>query len=390
MSGKINTPSVFFALLFVSYALRLTAQNAYDSLKLKQPKHYFNTTFVLDGYAKPTKKITDTLNPLSKRLKSYGIKQFNLSFQIPVFTADERGIGADSNVISNHHVLVTGNFMRLKPAFGGISEHILTKRGIGVRYVYNTGKKAVWFFDVAPFVTRDISSRSKAYFRLASTIVYSRNETNWFNWRIGATKSFLWGNRFYLPFIGVRFGRLDKVNFSLQFPRRISLNIPLGPNGFFSLFSRGQGGMYNFSNVDSLYFIKNVSTFHFTRYEINTGFRFDLRLQEHFNFYISSGLSTQNNITFYSERANATRPRAPYKKYFYSKNMPPTLFFELGFVLKFGKTRSYYNNKNIYDAIDLNNQHQNNGNAQIPLTPKKVSKNSNLESIQDLIDYTDF
>ncbi|MGZ4089949.1 MAG: hypothetical protein ACXVNO_04460, partial [Bacteroidia bacterium] len=68
---------------------------------------------------------------------------------------------------------------------------------------------------------------SQPYFRLASTIVYSYNKSDRFNWRIGVTKSFMWGNRNYLPFIGLRFGRLDKTNLSIQFPRNISVNIPV-------------------------------------------------------------------------------------------------------------------------------------------------------------------
>lgn len=368
----------------------MKGQNAYQDLSLKTPKHYFNTMVVLNAYSKPEKAIKDTLSPLSKRLRTYGIRQFNLSFQVPILTRDVKGEGADSNTLSNHHILITGNFMRLKPVFGGLSEHILTKRGLGLRYIYNSGKKSVWFFDVAPFVTRDISYRSRAYFRMSSTMVFSRNESYWFNWRLGVTKSFLWGNRFYLPFVGIRIGRLDNVNFSLQFPRNISLNVPIGSKFIFSLYTRGLGGMFNFSNADSLYFRKTDATFHFTRYEVNTGLRFDVRVVDHFNFFICSGFSTRNNITFYSDRANKLYPRSPYKTYFYSKNMSPSLFAEFGLVLKFGKIKSYYNNRNIYDAIDLTGQNIPNGNAQIPLVPKKPVKNTNLESIQDLIDYTDF
>jgi hypothetical protein len=110
----------------------------------------------------------------------------------------------------------------------------------------------------------------------------------------------------------------------------------------------------------------------------------------HFSFYFSSGISSKNNITFYSDKANA-KGTGYYKTYFYSKNVKPTLYFNLGFVLRFGKTRSYYNNRNIYDAIDLNNVNdKSNGNIQVPLTPKKKRSVVNLKSVQDLVDYNDF
>ena len=385
-----NQTLVFFISAFFLFHPEVRSQTSFDSLKIKQPKHYFNTVIVTDAYRKPNKEFNDTSDALSKRLKSYGVKQFNAYFHTPLYTKDK--YGADGTVIKNTHLLLTGNFVSLRPVFDGLSEHNLIKFGVGLRYIYNSGKKGVWFVDVSPFVTRDITYPSKPYYRMASTIIYSHNVTEKFNWRLGATKSFLWGNRFYLPFVGLRVGRLDKIHLSLQFPRSLSLNIPLGSKVIFGLYTRPQGGMYNFSNRDSLYFRNTSATFHFTRYEINSGFRFDFRLSSHFNFYISSGFSSRNNITFYSENANKSRKALGYNSYFYSKNVAPTLFFNFGLVLKFGKTRAYYNNKNIYDAINLNNtlDPNGNGNVQIPLAPKKNVSDINLKSIQDLVDYNDF
>jgi hypothetical protein len=368
---------------------KLNAQSTYDSLKIKLPKHYFNTVIVLDAYRKPNKSLTDTSEILSRRLKSYGIKQFNFSLHAPLYTKDRTN--ADSS-IRNTHLLLTGNFVSVRPTFDGISDHNLIKFGIGMRYIYNTGEKGVWFVDVSPFVTRDIAyPTSKPYYRLASTIVYSHNSSASFNWRVGVTKSFMWGNRLYLPFLGLRVGRLDKTHFSIQFPRSISLDVPLGSQIMMSLYSRAQGGMFNFSNADSLYPNTSVSTFHFARREINSGFRFDFRLSKNFNLYVATGFSTRNNMTFYSDKANQKTRGSYYNKYFYSEKAPASLFLNFGIVLKFGKTRSYYNNKNIYDAVNMNNsvENNNNGNVQIPLSPRKKS-DFNLKSVQDLVDYNDF
>ena len=89
------------------------------------PKHYFNT-ILFDGYGKPSVGI-DTAG-IGKRLKTFSVKQSNLSFYIPLFTEDRKGSGADSNVISNTHLLITGNF-HASTAFDGITDHRLTKRG---------------------------------------------------------------------------------------------------------------------------------------------------------------------------------------------------------------------------------------------------------------------
>jgi len=387
--------NIFSKALAMASALFLTvgplaAQTAYDSLKISLPKHYFQTVIIADFFAKPAKKLPDTIDPVGRHLKNYAFRQMNLSFYTPLLT--QNSYGADSTIIRNSHLLLTGNYTVLKPVFRGLPEqHTLTKIGIGLRYIYNTGKKGVWFADVAPFITRDITFESKGYLRLSSTLVYSHNVSDRFNWRLGITKSFYWGNRYYLPFIGIRIGRLDKVNLSIQIPRSITLNIPVSSKCIISAYTCPQGGLYSFSNKDSLYYNKNDKVFHFTQYQVNTGLRVDVRTGW-FNFYIATGISTRNNITFYSEAANnRLRAHLPYNKYFFSENSPASLFLNFGLVLKFGKARAFYNNKNMYDVMDLNNTiGDNSGNTQIPLIKKQRKEDQNLRSIQDLVDYNDF
>ena len=370
---------------------QIKSQAVLDSLKIKLPKHYFKTVIILDSYRKANQNFADTADFLVKRLKSYGIKQFNASFYTPIFTETEENNG----ITKNTHLLLTGNFMLLQPLFSGISQHSLIKAGVGVRYIFNSGKKGVWFVDASPFVTKDVTYASKGYFRLASTIVYSHSVNEKFNWRVGATKSFMWGNKFYWPFLGLRIGKLDKVNLSIQFPRSINFNVPVGSKLSLSLYTKPQGGMFNFSNNDSLYYLGNASTFHYTRYELNTGFRADVRMNNNFNFYIATGISSRNNVTFYSVKENSARPRLPYRNYFFTETLAPTLFFNFGLVFKFGKTRSFYKDRNMYEVMDLNNtmdvgdNNISGGNPQIPITPKS-KKDVNLSSIQDLIDYNDF
>ena len=377
---------ILFSGIFL-FQSRLQSQDSSKALNIKLPRHYFNTIILIDGYSRPASKLIDTSELLSRRLKSYGVKQFNMSFCTPLITKSEN---VDSATIRNTHILLTGNYTLLQPIFEGISQHNLIKLGLGVRYIFNSGKKGVWFIDASPFITKDITYNSKSYFRIASTIIYSHNPSDVFNWRLGITKSFMWGNRFYWPFIGIRIGKLDKMNLSIQFPKSISFNVPVNSKFILSLYTRPQGGLFNFSNRDSLYFKKTDAVFNFTRYEINTGLRVDVRVNKNFNFYLASGISSKNNITFYSETTNGRRSRSPYRKYFYSQEIPSTLFFNLGCVLKFGKTRSYYNNRNLYDAMDLNNVEDINGNAQIPITPKTKKIDANLESVRDLLDYSDF
>jgi len=367
----------------------LLSQSTFDSLKLKLPKHYFNTVISVDGYKNAKNNLVDTNKLLTKRLKNYTINQFNLSFYTPIYTHED----TNSKVHSNTHYLLTGNFMLVQPVFEGIPIHDIIRAGAGFRVIHNTGKKGVWFFDASPFIIKDVSYGSKGDARMASSAIYSHNFSNSFNLRVGVVKTFLFGNRNYLPYIGFRVGALDRLHFSFQFPRSMSLVWPASNSFNFSLYSRSQGGIYTFSNNNQVYYLKNDATFYFARREVNTGLRVDFKPTSRMLFYVAGGLSTRNTISFYSDNLNRTNRLGAYKTFFYKNELPTTFFANFGLTIKLGKAKSVYNNTNLIDAIDLNNQNapgdDNSFNGNINL-PSKASKNYNLKSIEDLIDINDF
>jgi hypothetical protein len=384
---------------FLLFHAGIRGQNTFDSLGIKNAKHYFRTTIYVDHYSKANQKfekqkadlksINDSV--IDKRLGSFGLKQFTLGFFTPVYT--RTFYNHDSTVNSNTHYLLTGSFVSLQPSFDNIKTHTLLKYGLGFRIIQNTGKKGVWFIDIQPFVTTDVTtSTPNGYFRMANSFIYSHNFSEKLNMRFGLTKSFMWGNRYYLPYLGFRYGKLDGFNVSVQFPKNISLNFPINDKFHFSIFSKPQGGMYSFLNNDSLYYFHpEIKSFNFTHYEILGGMRLDFVINKNFSGYVDLGSSTKCNIAFYSKEKNKDKSK-PDKTFFYDKNLSPTGFLNFGLVYRFGKTKSYYGNRNIYDAIDINNANgvgDNNtgpGNTEIPI--KKAIKNTkiNLDDIQDLID----
>jgi hypothetical protein len=346
------------------------------------PKHFFNTNISVEGYRKP-KVDLDQSTRVGRKLGQYGFRQGSLTFYTPLLT---RVFAGKDGTVKNYHLLLTGTYVSLRPEFQNLPVHNLVKSGIGVRFIYNTGKKAVWFVDASPFVTRDRSFPSTLYRRFASTIILSINESASFNWRVGITKSFMWGNRYYLPYLGVRIGRLDKINLSIQIPRNIQLSVPVTRSFVVSAFTRPQGGMYIFSNAESVYFMPREKTFHFTRLEIISGLRIDVRFKQYGSLFVSGGVSNHNNLTFYSEHANSKIGMNPYHVFFYSENTKPTTFFSAGLTVRFGRTRTYVNDRNMYDAIDMVNDGGHN--LQIPLQAKQRSR-QNVKDIRDLVDYND-
>lgn len=383
-----------FLYLFSSFVLintKLLAFN-YDSLKVAKPaKHYFKTTFYLDYYGTGKKELNE-LTFESKKLKSYQVNQFVFGFNAPVFTKDF--YKNDSTQISNFHLLVTGSYSSVTPLFGGFTaQHHLSKTSLGIRAIYNTGKKSVFFVEFSPFMTQDNGYSYTQTYRLATSAIYNCTVNKYFSFRLGYTRSYALGNRYHLPYIGFRVGKLDGVNFSLQFPRSISFNIPMGKYVKTSLYTKPQGGVYSFANTDSIYYLNKDKNLNYGRREFLTGLRIDVLPSPYFNFYINSGFITQNNISLYSETFNKNN-KGLYNE-FYAEKIKNSLFINAGLVFKFGKTKSIYNNYNLYDAHDLNttidggDNNVNTGNSGIPVK-QSIIKNIKPNDVQDLIDVQDF
>jgi hypothetical protein len=408
---------ILFRIIILSLNLGLSYSfYAQDSTKtktkkrIKEPKHFFSNTVFVDYYSKPSADLNKPVGDrkdtsrIGKQLGNYGVTQACISFYSPLLTINK--FNKDSSVNSNFHLLLAGTAYYLQPNFSGISKHTLAKYGLGIRAIYNTGKKSIFFIESTPFLTQDITPGSAANgtLRMSGTILWSYSPTNEFNFRLGATKSFLWGNRFYLPFIGVRFGRVDGLNFSAQFPKNVSLTLPINNIFRLSLYTKPQGGLFNFSNRDTVYNskyyrntnISNEKVIHFGRYELLSGLRIDVVPCKWLNFYVSSGFSTKNGIAFYSNGFNRNN-KVRYGE-FYGASPKPSVYTNAGITIRIGRTKSYYNNKNMYEVIDLNNSidpgdnnvNPGNGNIVIPKKNTKAIKSLKPSEVQDLIDANDF
>ena len=122
------------------------------------------------------------------------------------------------------------------------------------------------YAEFAPFVTQD---RGYAYTRrihIASALIYNFTVNKYFSFRLGYARSFTFGNRLNLPYVGIRVGKMDGVNLSVQFPRSISFNVPIGKYVRTSLYTKPQGGMYSFANSDSIYYLNNDKSLNFGSY----------------------------------------------------------------------------------------------------------------------------
>ena len=403
-----NSAAYFYLLLGLAFSLNLFSQGDTAAKKVKLPKHYFTPTIYTDFYNTPQIdiRLTDAKGVLlkddqldmAKRLKTYQYSQSVGGFYFPLVTKER--IHEDQH-ISNFHLLATGSYMLSMPRFGGTKDHNLLKVSLGMRGIYNTGKKGIWFFDATPFMSGDLSVSGTMISRWASTFVYDRMVSPRFSYRVGLTRTFILGNRYHLPYLGVRIGKVDRAYLSIQFPRFISFSFPIGSKFRMSIYSKATGSLLAMGNTDSLYNGTNGKsntidkTIIFGRYDGNTGFRFDYNLNKHFTFYAAFGGANLRAVALFSNQYNA-KNNAEKLVPFFGQKLDKVGYVNFGFTIRIGQAKSVYGNHNMYEVfntnstIDTGDNNTNTGDGNVPTeTKKKTIVNLKTKDVQDLIEAQD-
>jgi hypothetical protein len=367
-----------------------------DSTKVdKMPKHFIRPAFSWSLYATGERAAIGNRPVLNNRLGDYRYLQSVWSFYTPLYT--KATFSADSTSLNTFHLLATFNSVIDRPEFSGLSEqHRLYKTGVGLRAIAGLGKNLVLFADATPMIFGDATDRANTrVLRWGATLAANFLVNPGLSFRFGVTRSFLFGNKNFLPMIGMRIGKLDGlVYLNIQLPRTVSLHIQPTEKFAFSIYSRTQGGLYNFSNKDSIY-LGNDDVIQFGQTGIANGIRFDFRPGPNFNFFASGGFAVRNRIWFYSytyNRANDLRPLAP----FYEAKPQGTIFVHIGLTWRFGKSKNAQGNYLMYEIYDMNNSSDpgdNNtmpGNGDIRRAAKaKEMHKVKLEDVGDLIKEAD-
>lgn len=162
----------------------------------------------------------------------------------------------------------------------------------------------MFYREIAPFSTIDRGFRYTKTRRFASVFVYNYTLNKFITLRVGYVRSFAFGNRYHLPYLGFRVGKLDGINLSVQFPRSVSVNIPIEKYIKASAYTKPQGGLYTMANTDSIYYLNDDKRINFGRYEFLSGLRLDILPSKLFSFYFSAGVTNQNYIGFFSDSYN--------------------------------------------------------------------------------------
>jgi hypothetical protein len=365
-------------------------------MKQREVRNYIRPTLSFSIFNTGSRSVKGSVPAITARLGNYKYFQSSLSFYTPLYTRTKFR-GTDSTEVRTFHLLFTVNTLTDRPAFSRLEkQHELYKLAIGVRGIWTWKSRCVFFADVTPFITGDkYNGQSTSRLRMGSTFVFNYMVSPEFSFRLGLTKTFIYGNKLYLPMIGFRVGRLDgPVYFQLQFPRHASLTVQPSPKVSVSFYSKAYGGLYNISNGDSLY-PGTDSVIQFGHLGIANGVRVEIRPGPNFNFFFGGGLASRNFIWLYSydyNQVNNLNPLAP----FYKGKPTGTIFLQAGLTVRFGKAKRSQGNYLMYDVFDLNNtmdpgdNNNNPGNGEIrPGAKAEEMQKVQYKDVEDLVDETD-
>lgn len=346
---NVHTPLRFLSAVFLSLCLAVASIfvcRASDTLHIKQIKPYIRPCIYFNHYGTPQRR--------DPSMKQYRFTQDDIGFYLPLFT--HTWFNEDDVTLSSLHLLMTMDMIRYRPQLTYLNEsYSIGRLSTGVRLFYGTGNKSVFYFTFAPFVSQEFQYTERKVPRLTFVALYSRTVSKNFAYRFGLSRTYTYGTALILPVIGIRVGSVDKLHLNVQFPRNISMDLPMGKRTWFSLFSRRMGGIYNVRLQDSLLGPKGTLAV-LRRFELLNGVQFSFRTGEHFSFYVSTGFVTRRTVSF-SLNEDENHPLANYRDRKVEK-IPASIFFGLGLSVRFGKAKKVYNNTTMYDVFDLNNMYR--------------------------------
>ncbi len=340
-SKFVKTLFVFILFsIFGNVALADAVRDSTRREKRKSNQRYFRPTFYTNGYTTPKSPIQENSNVTG----NYQYSHFNAGYLVPLFT--ENWYRKKDNTLANFHILTGANFLRSYPEYTLIPlQYSLYKISWGMRLIYNSGRKNVWFGSINPFFSQDDRTIGKPQVRYAASLIFNRMVNKNFTYRLGMYRTYiLGGSQIHFPMIGIRIGPLDGTYFSLQFPKYAAFVVPASEKVSVAFFVRPAGNIFNFSE-----FAGKTDVVQFRRYELLYGALVNFKANKNISMNMGAGFTRSRTISF-ADNTGATGNDL----FQHQLNVEPSLFFTAGLVIRFGKSIPIHNNYLLYDAIDLN------------------------------------
>ncbi|MFN8436048.1 MAG: DUF6268 family outer membrane beta-barrel protein [Cytophagales bacterium] len=276
----------------------------------------------------------------------YSYRQNNIGFYVPLYT--ETWIKDDKISVSSIHILGGVDYINYIPKFSFIDDTLrLSKFSTNLKLFWANGSKNVWFFQLSPFVSKQFNTVNKRYSSSTFTIIYNRTVSEKFAYRLGITGNYTFGRFLPIPILGLRIGKLDKIHANLQFPRNLSLEIPINKTIQISIFNKSFGGIYAISLKDTLRF-NTEKRILLGRYEILHGVQSNFKINNHFSLYVGLGFTNKRHLNFTFQNKLSENIIKDKNK------IPPSLLVTFGFAIRIGKAKQHYNDSNMYNLFEMN------------------------------------
>jgi hypothetical protein len=353
LTTQVHTEARFGKTITVLFCLYLfcvnaIAQQVSDSSNIVnvqanvpiKAKPYIKPCIYYNHYATPSSRKDNALQ--------YAYAQDNLGFYLPVHTSS--WFRDDQVSLASLSFLAGADLVSYRPKLSFVNEAFTINRiSLSGKMFYSDGKKSILYVGINPFLANHRYGNIKSYRSLTAAIIYNRTVNRTFAYRLGITNSYTYGVFVPLPVLGMRIGALDKVHFNVQFPRNLSLDIPIGKKCMFSVFAKSMGGIYNVTLQDSLVAATGTDA-RLVRFEVLRGIQLNTCISDRFSFYIGVGMTSRRRVTFVYQSSKGMENDLIRDK----TMVPRTPFVNLGLSLRLGKSKQVYNNTQMYQLFELN------------------------------------
>lgn len=364
-------------LFLVSNAIHAEKTGTSDTLT--KNKHFIKPTFYINSFASGKQVFRNSKN------SNYRWRQSNIGGFFPIYT---NTTFSHQNIQSTFQLIGFGNILTSKPVFSFMNEnHVLTRLNIGVNSIYTTGKNT-FLFTISPFKAQDRSSLKTSDWRMSWMFIYNYTFNENFSVRLGYIRSFVLDGYPNLPVVGFRLGRYDKVHLNAQFPRNISLTIPLKEHLYINMYGRATGSIYNMRDVEVSGI--NYSNVVFRRNDFQRGLELTYRKTNTMAYTFGIGTVTGNVKLV--EKSSFNLSSNPFT--ISGGRLRRSGFINIAFQYSFGSSKKVYNNFAMQDAMFLNRLGSHDANPQSNV-PEQVNgedlklKKVQLKDIEDMIDVDD-
>lgn len=367
MRSTCVAKAVWLMVIFWLYSTVIAA--AQEQRDKGEIKRFIRPNVYLNFYRTP--QSNNTRNPA----REYGFRQVCLGGYLPVFA--NSWYNADGISISSFHLLAQANFITSKPYIAALkdNQHVLYKLSAGLTAIYATGNKNIWYMSAQPFISQDKYTIENPTWRMAGVLLFNRTVSTKFSYRLGLMRTYVFGEnvRNNLPVIGFRVGRLDKIHLNMYLVRNISVNFPIGKKTWLEAFIKPVGGLYLFSNSDSLFTSKGPVQF--GRYELINGINITYRPNTSVTLFISTGISYGKKVFLRDGKSNEQ----------YNFRAAPSIFINGGINVALGKSKSVQNNMEMYDVFSMQNTWSgNNLNGAANTNIPNSTSNTEIEKINKI------